>query len=31
MDTLDKEPEIVATAVAPEPDLVVPLTFGRDA
>ena len=31
IDTFDRDPEIVATAVAPEPDLVVPLSFGRDA
>ena len=29
-DTFDNPPEIVAIAVAPEPDLVDPLNFGKD-
>ena len=29
-ETFDNPPEIVATAVAPDPDLVDPLNFGKD-
>ena len=29
METFDNPPEIVATAVAPDPDLVDPLNFGK--
>ena len=30
IDTLDNDPDIVAVAVAPDPDLVVPLNFGKE-